>query len=180
MHFGNSDVELLNPQHVTRLKDVFRAANVHGMAIVIHLRSSVNQKRAYGAAQAHAFLDEVLPAAPDVTVQIAHLTGAGGYDDPRADEALQVFIDAIAAHDSRMSHVYFDVSGVAGLGDWTSKAPLIAKRIREIGVTRVLYGSDGAAGGNLAPAQAWAAFRQLPLSDTEFRTIAENVAPYLK
>ncbi len=180
LHFGNSDVELLNPQHVARLKDVFRSANTHGMAVVVHMRSSVNQKRDYGAPQARAFLNEILPAAPDVTVQIAHLTGAGGYEDARADEALQVFLDAIAAHDARMAHVYFDVSGVAGLGDWKAKAPLIAKRIKELGVTRVLYGSDGAVGGNLAPAQAWAAFRQLPLSETEFRTIAENVAPYLK
>ena len=58
------------------------------------------------------------------------------------------------------------VSGVAGLGKWVDKASLIATRIRQLGVGRLLYGSDGAGGGNLAPREAWAAFRQLPLSQT--------------
>jgi predicted TIM-barrel fold metal-dependent hydrolase len=180
LHFGNSDVQLLNPEHVARLRAVFAAANAHGMAIVIHMRSSVNQKRPYGAAHARALLDEVLPAAPDVAVQIAHLTGAGGYQDTQADEALQVFIAAIAKRDPRVAHLYFDVSGVAGLGDWKPKAALIAQRIRELGLDRVLYGSDGGWGDNPTPQQAWASFRDLPLTDTEFRTIAQNVAPYMK
>src|SRR5882724_5137724 len=50
----------------------------------------------------------------------------------------------------------------------------------QIGVTRVLYGSDGAAGGNLAPGEAWTAFRQLPLSHAEFHSIANHIAPYVR
>ena len=49
-----------------------------------------------------------------------------------------------------------------------------------LGVDRILYGSDGAGGSNLAPREAWAAFRQLPLSDAEFRTIQNNIAPYMR
>jgi hypothetical protein len=49
-----------------------------------------------------------------------------------------------------------------------------------VGVGRILYGSDAAAGGNLRPREGWAAFRRLPLTDAEFRTIARNVAPYLR
>ena len=79
-----------------------------------------------------------------------------------------------------MKHVYFDVSGVAGLGEWKSKAAVVAERIRAIGVGRILYGSDGAGGGNATPKEAWAAFRQLPLSDPEFQTIATNIAPYMR
>jgi len=179
MHFGNSDVQLLNESHIARLRTVFRAANDHRMAIIVHMRSTVSQKRAYGADHARAFLNELLPAAPDVSVQIAHLTGAGGYEDTAADEALQVFIDAIAKRDPRMARVYFDVSGVAGLGDWKPKAALIASRIRALGLDRVLYGSDGGWGDNPKPKQAWASFRELPLTEAEFRTIANNVAPYL-
>jgi predicted TIM-barrel fold metal-dependent hydrolase len=180
MHFGNSDVDLGNVQHVERLRAVFRAANSHGMAIVVHMRSTISRKRPYGEASARAFLERVLPAAPDVPVQIAHVAGAGGYDDPLVDEALAVFVAAIARNDARMRRVYFDVSGVAGLGEWKAKAARIAARIRELGVTRILYGSDGAGGGNATPEEAWAAFKQLPLTDTEFRTIATNVAPYLR
>ena len=150
------------------------------MAIVVHMRPSVTSGRPYGAAQARVFLDRVLPVAPDVPIQIAHLAGAGGYDDLATDQALSVFVEAIAKADTRMAHVYFDVSGVAGIGQWMDKSSLITARIRQLGIRRVLYGSDGAAGGNLRPREAWAAFRQLPLSETEFATIASNVAPYMR
>jgi uncharacterized protein len=180
LHFGNSDVDLDNPQHVNQLRRVFRAANEHGMAIVVHLHPSITRKRPYGAMQAKVFLNDVLPSAPNVPVQIAHLAGAGGYDEPAVDEALSVFVGAIAKKDKHMTLVYFDVSGVAGYGQWAEKASLIARRIRQLGIARVLYGSDGFGGSNLAPCQACAAFRKLPLSDSEFNTIANNLAPYMK
>jgi len=180
MHFGNSDVDLTNAQHVARLEKIFDAANGHGMAIVVHLRSSISQKRPYGAASARTFIDRVLPAATRVPVQIAHLAGAGSYDEPVVDEAVGVFVDAIAKSDPRMERVYFDVSGVAGLGEWKQKSPLIARRIRELGVARILYGSDGAGGGNPTPQEAWSAFKQLPLSEEEFRAIETHVPPYMR
>lgn len=180
LHFGNSDVDVENPQHVERLRAVFRAANDHRMAIAVHLRPTLSRQRPYGAAQARAFLTDVLPSAPDVVVQIAHLAGAGGYDDPTVDQALGAFADAIATRDSRMKNVYVEVSGVAGVGEWRSHAERIASRLRQIGVTRVLYGSDSAVGPGRAPREAWASFRELPLTDAEFRAIAMNVAPYLR
>jgi predicted TIM-barrel fold metal-dependent hydrolase len=165
---------------VERLGAVFAAADRAGMAIVVHIRPSVTRNRPWGGRQAEAFIQNVLPAAPHVTVQIAHLAGAGGWDDPSADEALGTFIDHIRRRDRRVSHVVFDVSGIVGLGEWRAKAPRIAERIRQAGLDRILYGSDGAAGGNLPPAEQWAAFKTLPLRAAEFQTIAANVAPYLK
>jgi predicted TIM-barrel fold metal-dependent hydrolase len=179
LHFGNSDVDLTNPDHVKRLQQVFAAANERRMAIVIHMHSSVTAKRPYGAQSARAFLNDVLPFAPDVPVQIAHLAGAGGYDDPKTDEALGVFVDAIANHDARMTHVFFDASGVIGVGKRSDKLDLIATRIRQIGVDRVLYGSDGALPPAYTPKTAWEAFTQLPLSRAEFTTLANNRAPYM-
>jgi predicted TIM-barrel fold metal-dependent hydrolase len=179
LHFGNSDVDLDNTEHVLRLRRVFRAANDRGMAIVVHMRPSVTKQRPYGRKQAQTFLDELLPAAPDIPIQIAHLTGAGTYDEPSTDEALSVFIEAITHGDSRMTHVYFDVSGIAGYGKWTDKADRIVERIRQIGVQRIVFGSDGARGGGLAPSDAWADFLKLPLSDAEKQAIARNVAPYM-
>jgi predicted TIM-barrel fold metal-dependent hydrolase len=180
LHFGNSDVDLDNPQHVDQLRRVFREANERRMAIAVHMRASVTRKRPYGAAQARIFLREILPAAPDVPIQIAHLAGAGGYDDPSVDQALLVFVDAVAKQDPRMANVYFDVSGVAGYGSWAEQASLIATRIRTLGVGHILYGSDGYGGGNLAPREAWEAFRQLPLSDAEFLTIETNIVSYMR
>ena len=182
LHFGNSVVDLHNPQHVEQLRRVFRAANQHRMPIVVHLRASFSRGLPYGREEARIFLSDVLPAAPDVPVQIAHLAGGGGYEDPAADDALAVFADALTQHDPRAKHLYFDVSGVVGftLGIPVAKANLIALRLRQIGFDRILFGSDTPTGINLMPREAWAAFRQLPLTDAEFRTIANNVAPYMR
>jgi predicted TIM-barrel fold metal-dependent hydrolase len=179
LHFGNSDVDMDKPSHVARLRFVFRTADKHGMAIVIHMRSSVTRHRPYGAKEARIFLSEVLPSAPHVPIQIAHLAGAGGVDDPSVDSALSVFIDAIARQDARMANVYFDICGVAGIGQWKEKKALIVQRIRQIGISRMLWGSDGAFGGGMTPAQALQAFRELPLTTEEFHTIETNVAPYM-
>jgi predicted TIM-barrel fold metal-dependent hydrolase len=180
LHFGNSDVDMDEPQEVAKVRAVFQAADQHGMPIVVHMHPSVTRHRPYGAKEARIFLSEVLPAAAHVPVQIAHLAGAGGYDDTGADEALAVFVDAIAKHDPRMARVYFDISGVAGLGHWEDRKSQIAARIREVGVARILWGSDGAFGGGMTPEQALRAFEELPLSRHEFQTIYGNLTPYMR
>ena len=63
LHFGNSDVDLDDPQHVDRLRRVFRAADEHRMALAVHMRASVTRKRPYGRNEAAVFLNDVLPAA---------------------------------------------------------------------------------------------------------------------
>jgi uncharacterized protein len=62
----------------------------------------------------------------------------------------------------------------------SERAKLVARRLRQLGLQRILYGSDAAVRGNLPPREGWAAFRRLPLSEDEFRTIALNVPPYLR
>jgi len=181
LHFGNSDVQLDDSAHVERLRRIFRAANQHRMAIVVHLRASVSRHRPYGAAQARVFLEQLLPLVPDVPVQVAHLAGTGpGYDDPAADSAMAVLAEAVERGDPRTRHLWFDVASVASLDLSPASAALVARRIRQVGVERILYGSDAAAGDNLRPREAWAAFRRLPLTESEFARIAGNIAPYLR
>ena len=181
LHFGNSDVQLENPQHLEKLKAVFRAANANGMAIVVHARASISLKRPYGAEQARLFLENLLPLATNITVQIAHLAGSGpGYDDPKADAALEVYIDAIAKRDPRVRNLWFDLTSNAYPANPPERTALLAKRIRAIGVGRVLYGTDLTIGTNLSPFDAWAEVRRLDLSAKEIDTIAKNKAPYLR
>jgi predicted TIM-barrel fold metal-dependent hydrolase len=180
LHFGNSDVDLDNPDHVAALRKVFQSAAAHRMAIVVHLHASITSHRPYGAKEAQIFLTQVLPAAAGTYVQIAHFAGAGGYDDPGTDDALRVFIRAIENHDPSMKMVYFDITNVAGLGNWQQKRSLIAQRARELGIDRILFGSDGNFGGGVAPAKALADFHTLPLSPAEFRTIETNLTPYMR
>lgn len=180
LHFGNSVVDYHNSQHIEQLRRVFRAANEYRMAIVVHMRASISQKLAYGRDEARIFLNEIVPAAPEVPIQIAHLAGAGDYADPLVDQALAVFVEAIEKGDPRAKQLYFDVTTVALPNATAEQAKLIVTRIRQLGVQRILYGSDAASGTNLPPREGWAAFRKLPLTDAEFQTIAGNVAPYLR
>lgn len=179
LHLGNSDVQLDRPEHVARLRQVFAAANARGMAIVVHLRANIGNKRPYGAHEARVFLDQVLPAAPDVTVQVAHLGGTGpGFEDPPARDVLAVLAEAMEAGHPATRHLWFDVASIMQRDTTPDAAALLARRILQIGVGRVLYGTDSAQGGNLRPREAWAAFRRLPLSEAEFARIARNVPPY--
>jgi predicted TIM-barrel fold metal-dependent hydrolase len=178
LHFGNSVVDYHNTEHVEQLRRVFKAANDARMAIVVHMRSSTTYRLPYGRDEAVIFLNEVLPAAPDVPIQIAHLAGAGGFADPSIDPALRVFIEAIARNDARTRGLWFDVSGVVAAATTPEQAALIATRLKELGVQRILYGTDGL--GVNSARDGWASFLKLPLTDSEFGTIANNVAPYMR
>lgn len=177
LHFGNSGVSLRNPEHLARIQEIFRAANAHALPIVVHLRA--REGTPFGREDATIFLTDILPHAPRSVVQIAHLAGAGGFPD-YADEAMGVFCDAIAANDPRVRQLYFDVTSVVTEETTTENATLIAERLRQIGMSRVLFGADLPFGGNPAPREAWSAFREaVPLTEGEFRDIADNVAPYM-
>jgi predicted TIM-barrel fold metal-dependent hydrolase len=179
LHFGNSDVDLDNSENVARVRRIFEAANRHRMAIVVHMRTSLDLRRRYGADAARVFLNELLPAAPDVPVQIAHLAGAGGYDAV-TDSALSVFTDAIARRDPRMKYVWFDATAVVEPGMSPDELQQITARIRQLGVERVLYGSDAASHPLTYPQAGWEAFQRLPLTEAEFRVIANNIAPHMR
>lgn len=181
LHFGNSVVDYHNPQHVEQLKRVFRAANGYRMPIVVHMRSSLTAKMPYGRDEALIFLNELVPAAPDVVIQVAHLAAAGAPSDPGADQAIEVFIEAIARGDARATRLYFDAPSVIPTATLTpDAAAAVASRIRRLGVQRVLFGSDAPTGGDLTPRTAWESLRRLPLTEAELQTIAANVAPYLR
>jgi len=177
MHFGNGDIQVDDAAQLAMLKDVFRAANRYKMAIVVHARANVGKKRPYGAPQARVFLEQLLPLVPDVPVQIAHLAGTGpGFEDPPSQQALAVFADAFARGDPRVKNVWIDVASNAHSANSAEATALMVKRMRQIGFSRLLYGSD-------SPTQlkeAWEAFRRLPLTDAEFAHIAGNRAPYLR
>lgn len=162
LHFGNSDVQLDDPAHVARL------------------RANIRNKRPYGARQARIFLDRLMPAAPDVAVQVAHLAGSGpGFDDPAAREVLATLAQAAERREAGTRNLWFDVASIVGRDIGPDDAAEVARRLRQIGMTQVLYGTDSAQGDNLRPREAWAAFLRLPLSQEEFAQVARNLPPYL-
>jgi predicted TIM-barrel fold metal-dependent hydrolase len=180
LQFGTSDVDLEDPTDIAILRRLFRAANAEGLALVIHLRPSESRQRPYGATQAHIFLDQLLPAAPDVVVQIAHLGGGGGGAyEAAAEQALTVFAAAFARNDPVVHNLWFDVSGITGGAHDAARAARIAQLLRSIGTKHLLYGSDGGDPTDPPAKAALDAFRGLPLTSYELRAIEGNVAPYL-
>lgn len=179
LDFAASDVQLDEPGHVERLRQVFRAANARGMAIVMDVRASRALGRPYGAAQARVLLEQVLPYAPDVPVQVSHLAGNGpGFGDTPAREALAVLAEAAARGDPRMRQVWFDVAAVVQADLPADEARRLVRRLRQLGLDRVLYGSDPR-GDSEAP-DGWEAFLRLPLEEAETARVARNVVPYLR
>lgn len=178
MHFGNSGVDYHNAQHLEQLRRVFRAANGYRMAIVVHMRTSFSLRLPYGSDEARIFLNELVPAAPDVVIQIAHMAGGGAPGDQAAQQALEELAEAVAKEDPRTKLLYFDASGMNPQIAVPEEAALLATRMRQIGLGRILFGSDGATGGNAPPREAWAAFLKLPLTADELRTIALNPPPH--
>ena len=168
LHFGNSRVDVLNNEHVDKLRSVFSAANERHLPIVVHLWSGPN----YGREHAEIFLKRILPTAPDVVVQIAHFAGGGpGY----TDAALAVYAEAIAAGDPSTKNLYFDISTVANYQP-PEVLQTFATRIRQIGLDRVLYGTDVG-----RPREGWTTFRTtVPLTEEEISRIGRNLAPYLR
>ena len=171
LHFGNSAVDVRDPQHVETVRRVFAAANERRLAIVAHLWVL---EETYGRRHAEIFLSQILPAAPDIPVQIAHFAGGGpGY----TDEALEVYAEALAAGDPRTKNLYFDIATVAD-GQSEEVLQKFAERMRQVGLTRVLYGTDA---GPPPARQSWKTIRTtVPLTEEELRTIAGNVAPYFR
>ncbi len=196
LHLTNSDVDLRNPADLQKLAEVFALANKLRVPIVIHLRT---RRSDYGYVDASNFIKKVLVAAPNITVQIAHLAGWGGYDS-NTDDALRAFVDN---KDRIQTKLYFDIAAIVTdtSGDesrdkdagkrnakqddsvslhWPDKAEAatLAKRIREIGLKRIVFGTDWPFG---TQAHYWAEFsEQVPLTACELETIRGNRAPWLQ
>lgn len=170
-HWGNSGVSLRNPAHLARIQQLFSLAQQLRVPVLIHMRARGGVD--YGAEDARIFLNRVVPKAPGCDVIIAHFGGGGGYS-PQFDQIMTVFAEAAKRHDRRLRHLYFDVATVV-LEDITpADAALIAKRIREVGPHRVLYGSDLMPPGGSIRA-GWDIFRsKVPLTAAEFQTIMDN------
>ncbi|MBW3634716.1 MAG: amidohydrolase family protein [Chloroflexi bacterium] len=174
-HFADSGVNLRDPQHLAKVRKVFEAANRHKLAITAHIMTRESDYD--GRATATAFLNHLLPAVPDVPVQIAHMTGDSFFGtQPQAGFA--VFADAIAARDPRTRRLYFDAS--VGQDQPAENLQLVAAAMRRVGFDRILFASDRAAPNNSPPGVAWNKIwrEKLPLSESEFRDIADNVVVF--
>ena len=176
LHLGNAGITLRDSTHVARVTEVFSLAERLRVPILVHMRA--RGASIYGAEDAHLFLDKVVPAAPSIEIVVAHFGGSGPGYSAQTDEVMAVFGAAAEGKDPRMRNLYFDVATIVALETTTEEAALVARRVRQVGASRVLYGSDLIPPGGSIRA-GWQIFRErVPLSDAEFRTIAGNVTRF--
>jgi predicted TIM-barrel fold metal-dependent hydrolase len=189
LHLTNSAVDLRDENHLTLLRRVFASANEAGLPIVIHLRTRAPD---FGAVDARVLIERVLPTAPDVPIQVAHLAGWGGFD-AGTDGALGAFVAAMEAGALSRDHLFFELSAVVVPGDGgPPESPIrilsdlaraypdgpgrLARRIRAVGLDRILFGTDSPF---FSPASYPAVLRDgLALDSVEVARIFGNVAPY--
>jgi predicted TIM-barrel fold metal-dependent hydrolase len=176
LHFENSDVDLRKPDHLEKIRRVFKAANDARLPIVVHISTAETRKTEITARESSMiFLNQVLPVAPDIQIQLAHLAGSGGFD-PINEAAFKVFADSISSGDKRTKNLYFDLGGISDKG----AADRLVIAMRKVGLKRFLFSSDRAGTNGPPPDVAWKSFLQLPLTEDEFKTIAGNVMPWVK
>jgi predicted TIM-barrel fold metal-dependent hydrolase len=172
LHLGNSGVSLRDPAHRERLKQVFALAQRLGAPVLVHMRARGGKN--YGAEDVRLFLDAVVPAAPDIEIVVAHLGGSGPGYPPQNDDVLAAFAAAAAERHPMMANLYFDVATNVTSDITRESATLLVQRIRQIGLGRVLYGSDlSPPGGGIR--EGWEIFRsKLPLDAEELGQVARN------
>ena len=175
LHLANSGFDFARPADIQALKQVFSEAGKDNFPIIIHLRNRPD----FGAAQVNTFVNEILPSAGSVPVQIAHGAGWGGLDD-QTIASLSAFSDAIAAHRPGTEHLTFDVAlVVVDKQTDPAKAQRFIALMRKIGIDRFAMGSDWPA--VYTPGQyAHLVEHQLPLKPEEWRIILERRADYIR
>lgn len=187
LHLANSRFNFERSADVKKLERIFALANRLHMAIIIHLRTDEkwNSERSV-----RLFVDKVLPMAPDVPVQVAHMGAWGGYDRS-TDTALQTFISSCRSHRPTCRHLFFDISVVVldpaatdrvdrllarEQQDFPQGPYRLAANIRKFGIQRILFGSDFP---DSMPAEYEQLLRtELKLKPGEVDQLFSNVAPY--
>jgi predicted TIM-barrel fold metal-dependent hydrolase len=172
LHFGNAGISLRNPQHLARMREVFELAARRKVPILAHLRARGGNN--YGAEDARLFLEHLVSAAPECEIIVAHLGTSGPGYGAQTDEVISAFAEAAERGDPCLRNLYFDVATNVTADTVAEEGALIAKRIRQLGPRRVLYGSDLLPpGGSIAA--GWEIFRtRVPLTPAEVETIATN------
>ena len=191
LHLANAGFHFDHAQDVRALAGVFRLANHYSMAILIHVRNAVQWDAALAM---RCFVEEVLPNAPDVVVQIAHVSGWGGYDRA-TDAGFSALLDRCADRPSVCRRVYFDLAVVVlpasaasakagsdfrmladGQAGFAEGPRRLAANLRRAGLDRVLFATDWP---DIAPAAYADLLRtELPLEPRELDQLLGNRAPY--
>lgn len=171
LHLTSAGLNFNDPKEVQQLGAIVGLAGDSHLPLLIHVRSAPD----FGAGQTEIFIRDVLPAARQSVVQIAHAGGWGGTDAVMLED-LGVYAAHLGRKDPATRHVLFDLSGVVTSSTTPGQAAALVELMRRIGLKRFVMGSDY---DFVTPQATDALMREkLPLSAAEWRTLANNCAPW--
>ena len=173
LHLANSLFDFNAPAQMAQLRDVFASARSHRMPIIIHLRNRLE----WGAGQANAFIDQILPSAGRLPITVAHGAGWGDINGQTV-EALRAFGAALAAKKPGTEALTFDLALVTTPTQKPDDPAHFVDAMREIGMSRFRFGSDWPA--RYTPGEEVPFLEKtLPLTRDEWRVIRAHRAKYL-
>lgn len=184
LQLANSDVDLHDSTHVRALRDVFGAADRNELPVIVHLQT---RREDFGRREVEIFVDRVVPAAPDIPIQVAHMGGDSRFDAPTR-RAVEAFLTAFEEDPEGTANIYFDMALVPmplshARGDSARRARFdemnqaFSEAVRRIGPDRIVFGTDFP---EYPPGAYVEGLRKsLPLPDSLLRDLLDDRAPYL-
>lgn len=146
LHHNASQVYLTVPEHLRKVREVFRYASENSIPILMHFD---NSHRKFGRRDVGLLADSVLHGLAFVDLQIAHFGTSGGFNS-RTAEVLDAFIELFASdHPAAGMNITFDISsvcldkdadGVPRLSD--EEFVSLGQYCRKLGFNRIVFGTD--------------------------------------
>ncbi len=179
LHLPACEIDLLDPEHVKKLKQAMAWAVEHRIPVLVHIMT-VDEDAA--REKAHMFWNDVMKYHADVGLIVAHLGGAGGYND--ISRAVLEEYEAACQSNARLrvGDTRFDLSGAVILEE-TDGIPAtsqencdaLARHIQQIGAEHFFFASDYPV-FEVADAQRGLR-KKLPLTEDEFEAVFTNRHP---
>ncbi|MCA9289651.1 MAG: amidohydrolase family protein [Phycisphaerales bacterium] len=183
LHFASAGFDFRDEAAFGALERIMALAASDGIPVLVHLDP---QHRGLEAEDVRRVIDRLLLPHPDLVVNIAHLGGSGGCG-PWMRTVMGTFhewLDEEAAAGRGRPGVYFDISAVildepshgvpaSSDEDLVALAPLL----REVGLRRIVFGSDHPVFDPQRTAAAWAA--RSGLTRAELARVLSNRIPGL-
>ena len=190
LHFDANGVDLMNPEHLRRVRPVFQEAARRQLPVLLHygIKDDPEEPGGISPEALDLFLEEIFFKAPGLKMQFAHGIGLFSRDTEASfrrlitrrrehrEIAYNVWIDISAALVDQATAEYYE-----GLLSATPEEEFrrIAERLREFGMERVLFGSDFDASPTLNPRDYSRFVREnLPLSPEEMERLFTNPGPF--
>ena len=170
MHFFNSGVDLRNPDHLTRLRELFIDLEDLNMPVAVHLHT---RHPAFGGEDVTNFIRDVIAVTPQLDLYLLHMAAWGG-PGPDKEGVIDAWTRAVTVGElAARENIYFELSASYSRRD---KNELLADMISELGASRVVFGADWDAA--IRPVYGAINFyTHVPIDESAALDVLDNVAP---